>query len=58
MQPDMEEAIRHYHLAIGKGQDAEAYNALGLMAEQGLGLDVNEDGTRENGLIKAAKLYE
>jgi hypothetical protein len=29
----MEEAIRHYQLAIGKGQDAEAYNALGLMAE-------------------------
>ena len=58
MPPNIDEAIRHYQLAINKGQDAEAYNALGLMAEQGLGLEMTEDGVKENGLIKAAKYYE
>ena len=28
------------------------------MAEQGYGLEMTEDGVKENGLIKAAKYYE
>lgn len=64
--PNLEEAIRHYQLAVSKGHDPEAYNALGLLYEQGIGtvrLGENEDvGNRTHGdssyLIRAAKMYE
>ena len=43
--PDKNLAVSYYLKAANMGKDPEAMNCLGLIYEQGLGLDVEQFGT-------------
>ena len=45
--PDALEACRHYMAAVERGNDVEAYNALGLLYEKGIGLDMQDPTSPE-----------